>query len=75
MKTIDDFVTLINEEVGLPVTVDHIAGPLDAVPGWDSMHLLTLLTALERTTGTRVSMPDVLLASSLHDIYDLTVTA
>ncbi|MFF1924907.1 phosphopantetheine-binding protein [Streptomyces sp. NPDC058221] len=75
MKTIDDFVTLINEEVGLPVTVDHIPEPLDAVPGWDSMHLLALLAALERTTGARVSMPDVLLASSLRDIYDLTVTA
>jgi acyl carrier protein len=71
VKTIDDFVLLIQHEIGLPVTAEHIGEGLDSVPGWDSLHLLTLLTALERETGRSVSMPDVLEATTLRDIYDL----
>ena len=71
MNTIDDFVCLVRDEVGLLVSVDDVRVGLDEIPGWDSMHLLYLLTALERTTGRRISMPDMLSASSLAQIYEL----
>ncbi|MEK8173841.1 phosphopantetheine-binding protein [Streptomyces sp. M19] len=74
MKTIDDFVLLVRNEIGLPVTVDEVGLEFDRLPGWDSIQLLVLLTALERETGRSVSLPDVLEAGSLKDVYHL-VTA
>lgn len=75
MNTIDDFVTLLNDEIGLQVTAAEAELKLDQVPNWDSLHLLSLLSALERATGRPVSMPDVLEASSLKEIYLLAVDA
>jgi acyl carrier protein len=73
VNSIDEFVTLINDELGLPVTARDTALAFDELPGWDSVHLLWLVTALERTTNHRVSMPDALQASSLADVYELAV--
>lgn len=75
MNTIDDFVNIIRDELGLELTTEDIGRSFDEVPGWDSVHLLTLLTVLERTTGRQISMPDVLAASSLERIYSLAVGA
>ncbi|OWV01459.1 acyl carrier protein [Micromonospora wenchangensis] len=73
MRTVDDFVTLIRDELGLPVAVADLDSSLDVVAGWDSVHLLTLCTALERATGRPVSLPDVLAADSLAGIYAAAV--
>ncbi|MEV6166544.1 phosphopantetheine-binding protein [Streptomyces sp. NPDC052052] len=67
--TIDQFVDLVGDETGLPVTVDDAALGFDQLPGWDSLQLLVLLTALERETGRRISLPQVLESGSLADIY------
>jgi acyl carrier protein len=74
VNDIDDFVVLLRDEIGLPVTAEDTTRALDDVPGWDSMHLLTLLTLLERRTGQRISLPDVLQAGTLERIYELAVT-
>ncbi|MFI6935712.1 acyl carrier protein [Streptomyces sp. NPDC050287] len=73
MRNIDEFLALVHGEIGLSLTPETVRGGFDELPGWDSLHLLTLLTAIERETGHRVSMPGVLEATSLHDIYELTV--
>lgn len=75
MKTIDDFVVLVRDELGLAVTADTVGLAFDQLDGWDSVHLLALLTALERATGNRISLPDVLEARSLEHIYGLAVTS
>jgi acyl carrier protein len=75
METLDDFVALVRDELGLPVTAELARQGLDQVPGWDSVQLLWLVTAVERTTGRKVSLPDALEASSLEGIYLLAVTA
>ncbi|MFD8011277.1 acyl carrier protein [Streptomyces sp. NPDC058955] len=75
MTTLDDFLVLVRDEIGLPVGPEHADVPLDEVPGWDSMHLLALLTALERSTGRSISLPDVLEAGSLHGIHEVAVRA
>lgn len=67
--TIDDFIALIQEETGLQVTMADAERDLDQVADWDSMHLLSLLTVLERTTGHPVSLPDILEAANLREIY------
>lgn len=74
MNTIDDLVALVRDELGLPVTAEIATVGFDEIPGWDSVHLLWLLTVLEERTGRSVSMPDLLEAPSLEKVYAL-VTA
>lgn len=74
MNSFDDFIDLLTDEVGLPVTSEEARGDLDAVTGWDSVHLLTLLTVLERHTQRTLALPDVLKARSLADIYELAAS-
>jgi acyl carrier protein len=69
VNSIDDFVTLVRDELGLPVTAQDVGRSLDEIPGWDSVHLLWLATALERATGTQVSLARVLEADCLEQIY------
>lgn len=71
MNSIDDLVTLVRDELGLPLTAADADRKLSDLEGWDSVHLLWLLTALERSTGRRISMPDVLEAGTLADIHAL----
>jgi acyl carrier protein len=75
VNTFDDFLLLVRDELGLPVESGHGDVRLDEVPGWDSVHLLSLLTALERELGQTVSLPDVLTATSFRDIYKVAVRA
>ena len=69
MNTIDEFLQLVRDGLGLPVTAEDAERGLDEIPGWDSVHLLWLLTSLEKRTGRSISMPEVLEASSLGQIY------
>ncbi|MFC4049299.1 phosphopantetheine-binding protein [Actinomadura syzygii] len=71
MNTIEDFVDLVRDELGLPVTTETIGLGFDQIEGWDSVLLLVLLTTIERETGRRVSLPDVLEAASLEQVYRL----
>jgi hypothetical protein len=75
VKDIDDFVTLLRDGLGLPLAAEDVDLSLDEVPGWDSVHLLWLLTAMEETTGRRVALPEVLEAPSLASIYALYTPA
>jgi acyl carrier protein len=75
VNTLDDFMTLVRDELGLPVTAEDAGRDLDQVAGWDSMYLLSLLAALERRTGRSLSLPELLDASSLADIYALAAAS
>ncbi|MER6098117.1 acyl carrier protein [Streptomyces sp. NPDC001728] len=75
MKNLDDFLTLVESEIGLSLTPATVGAGFDELPGWDSLHLLTLLTAIERETGQRVPMTQVLESTSLHDVFALTAAA
>jgi acyl carrier protein len=69
VKSIEDFLVLIRDGLGLPVTAEDATRALDEVPGWDSVHVLWLLTTLERESGMQISLPALLEASSLEEIY------
>lgn len=75
MNDIDDFVDLLRNGLGLPVTERELRLGWDEVPGWDSAHLLWLLVRMEETTGRRVALPDALEARSLLGIYALYTSA
>lgn len=73
MKSIDDFVTLLGDQMGLLLTADDLDADLDAVAGWDSAQLLQLLVLLERETGRSIPVPRLLEARTLTAMYDLAV--
>lgn len=73
MNSIGEFVSLVHDELGLPVTVEDAARELNDIPGWDSMHLLWLVTILEQRTGRGLSVVDILDAPNLKYIYELAV--
>lgn len=73
MSSIDDLLDVVRDQLGLPVTADDADRALDEIPGWDSVHLLWLMTTLEARTGRHVSMPKVLEAATLAELYDVTM--
>ncbi|MBT2210867.1 MULTISPECIES: acyl carrier protein [Actinomadura] len=75
MRSIDDFVALVRDELGLPVTSETVGTGFDELPGWDSVHLLALMVVLERETSRPISLPDLLEAPSLAGIYELAAGA
>ena len=75
MTDLEDFAALVRDEIGIPVTVHDLDRGFDELKGWDSVHLLSLVTALERASGRAVGLPEVLEAASLRGIYALYDTA
>lgn len=71
MNSTEEFVALLREDLALPVTAADLESGFDELPGWDSVHLLALLTAVERRTGRMISLPDLLAAGSLREVYAL----
>ncbi|WP_236792301.1 acyl carrier protein [Amycolatopsis sp. GM8] len=65
------FATLISDEMGLDIVEDDLALSFDELPGWDSVHLLSMLTLLEKHVTKSLSLPDFLEARSLGSIYEL----
>lgn len=67
----DEFVDLLRDEIGLAVAAEDLGRTFDEVPGWDSLHLLTMLVLLEKRVSRPLSLPDFLDAASLETIYEL----
>ena len=75
MNSIDDFAALVSDGLGLQITAADLGRGFDQLPGWDSVHLLWLLTALESATGRRMSLPALMEATSLEQVYRLAAAA
>lgn len=73
MNTLDDFLALVETELGLSVPPAEATRSFDELPGWDSVHLLSLIGAVERSTGHSISLSRVLEAANLEEIYTLAV--
>jgi acyl carrier protein len=71
MHTIDDFVRLVRDELGMPLEEYQISADLDQLPEWDSLYLLKLVTALEQAAGRSLPVGKLLEARSLGEIYQL----
>ncbi|MGO4463397.1 phosphopantetheine-binding protein [Streptomyces sp. M-16] len=74
MTSIDGFITLVRDDLGLTISDSDVDRPLEEIAGWDSLHLLTLLSALERAEGRSLSLPAALEATTLRGLYDVAVT-
>ncbi|MFF9273810.1 acyl carrier protein [Streptomyces griseosporeus] len=69
--SLDDFVSLVRDEIGLEIEPEQVAVDFDELPDWDSLYLLKLVTALELATGRKVAVGKVLEARSLKAIHDV----
>ncbi|MFJ9590928.1 acyl carrier protein [Streptomyces acidicola] len=75
MHTIDDFVRLVRDELGMPLEEHQVSVDLDQLPEWDSLYLLKLVTALEQATGRSLPVGKLLEARSLAEIHRLAAAA
>lgn len=75
MNTIDDFLAILRDELGLQVSTQHAGLKLDQVADWDSVYLLSLLTILERRTGHSLQLAEMLEAATLEEMYAVAVAA
>lgn len=75
MNDINEFIELVRDQLGLPITAIDAGTELNQLPGWDSVHLLRLLTVLEERTGNAISLPDLLDVSTLEGIYLMAATS
>jgi acyl carrier protein len=73
MNSIEDFVAILQDDLGLSIGIEDVGKDLDQIADWDSVHLLQLMSVLERETGHTVALPDLLHASSLAEMYTFTV--
>jgi acyl carrier protein len=71
VTTIDEFITLLRDELGLEVTADDAGRRLDELPGWDSVHLLWMVTHMEQATDRQVPLPALLEAPNLKELFEL----
>ncbi|MBW5485968.1 acyl carrier protein [Streptomyces bambusae] len=63
------FLDLIRDELGLDLSVQEAEADLDALPAWDSVHLLRLVMLIEQETGRRIPVASVLQARSIAQIH------
>jgi len=75
VNDIDELVELVRDLLGLPASAVDARTELGSLPGWDSVHLLRLLTVLEQRTGRDIPLPDLLDVSTVEDVYWMAVTA
>ncbi|WP_434597769.1 phosphopantetheine-binding protein [Streptomyces sp. A5-4] len=73
--TLDDFTRLLADDLDLELAPGQVTADFDELPDWDSLHLLKLVTALERAIGSPVPVGKVFETRSLKEIYDLAVAA
>ncbi|MCX4748919.1 phosphopantetheine-binding protein [Kitasatospora sp. NBC_01287] len=70
MITETDFIRIVRDELALPLNGNDLDGDLDGVVSWDSLHMLRLVSAVERETGKRVPVGRLLADRSLRAIYN-----
>lgn len=64
-----EFISLVRDELDLPLESHDLERDFDQVVRWDSMHLLRLVAALEAETGTRLRIGQLMTDRSLGAIY------
>ncbi|SDD96698.1 acyl carrier protein [Actinokineospora iranica] len=70
-----EFIDLVGAESGLPLTVADLATGFDDLPGWDSVHLLKVLSALETERGITLRVAELLSTKSLGDLHRAVAAA
>jgi len=72
--TKDQFVSIVRNELDLPLTSDDLELEFDQIVSWDSMHMLRLVMAIEQETGQRLKVGQLMADRSLAAIYGRVAT-
>ncbi|MGW2640787.1 acyl carrier protein [Streptomyces sp. NPDC001348] len=73
VDTLDGFLALLKDELGLEATPDEAGRSLADLPRWDSLYLLRVVALVEDETGRRLSLAPVLQARTLAEIHAVVV--
>ncbi|MFE9422254.1 phosphopantetheine-binding protein [Kitasatospora sp. NPDC006697] len=67
----DDFVRIARDELALPMNGADLETDLDSdhTVAWDSLHMMRLVAAVERETGTRLQVGPLMADRSLKAIF------
>ncbi|MDJ0744617.1 MAG: acyl carrier protein [Xenococcaceae cyanobacterium MO_167.B27] len=71
MNSITDLIDLMQEVLELPITEQDINIHFDCLDGWDSLHILRLITSIEAETGQKIAVASILQARNIQEIYQL----
>lgn len=66
---------IIRDELALPLAGGDLESDLDQVVSWDSMHVLRLVSALEKEVGRRIPIGRLLEERSLRGMYERVAAA
>lgn len=73
VDTLDGFLALLKDELGLEATPDEAGRSLADLPRWDSLYLLRVVALMEDETGRRLSLAPLLQARTLAEIHAVVV--
>lgn len=73
MHTVVDLISLANEHLGTDLEPEDAGRELTELPSWDSVHLLRLVSLLERELGRPVPVAEMLQARSISEIWTVAV--
>lgn len=66
---IEDFCDLVRNETGLDVDIRMVSASFDSIEGWSSIMILMVANGFQRETGSRPSLPKMLKAGSLQELW------
>ncbi|MDQ1050938.1 phosphopantetheine-binding protein [Streptomyces sp. V4I2] len=69
----EEFRTLLEEELGLPIRPEDLDRPLDDFPDWDSVLLLRLVTVVENLVGRPIPVVDLLETRTFRQMYEVVM--
>lgn len=71
---VEEFLALVETELGLPVRPGDVDTDFDDLPRWDSVYLLKLLTAIERVLDHRIPVARLLETRTLGMVHELVTS-
>ncbi|BGE53225.1 acyl carrier protein [Klebsiella pneumoniae] len=66
---IEDFCNLVSNETGLDIDIGVISASFDSIEGWSSIMILMIANGFQRETGKKPSLPKLLKAGSLQELW------
>lgn len=71
MITQDAFISIVRDQLRLPLANADLEHDFDQEVNWRSIHLVRLFVALEKQTGQRVPVARLFEERTVRGIYDL----
>lgn len=70
MLSKEEFIAILDEEIGFSISMEDLKVGLDSLADWDSIMLLRLQLILERKLRRRIALPKLLEARTIEAIFE-----